>query len=215
MNIEPARINMIYHQVRPWDVLDPAVLATLARVPRERFVPTEYRNLAFADTAIPLPHGQSMLKPVLEGRLLQALGLAANHRSLVIGTGSGFMTACVAAMCNDVISLDIHTELIEAAASRITAEKIRNVELHDCDFNDFQPTAGFDRILVTGSMPVFNPRLPEWLNDAGQMILIVGEEPSMSVERVVRTGQHYARTVLFETVVPVLEHVTQLSAFKF
>jgi protein-L-isoaspartate(D-aspartate) O-methyltransferase len=215
MNIEPARENMIYHQVRPWDVLEERILTTLANTPRERFVPAQFRDLAFADTAIPLPCGQSMLKPVLEGRLLQALAAEADNRSLLIGTGSGFMTACMAALCNQVTSIDIHAELAEAAAARIAAEKIPNVDIQQCDFNDFSSGADFDRILVTGSMPVFDPRLAEWLTDGGQMILIVGTEPNMSVERVVRSGLHYSRTRLFETVVPQLDNVTPAPVFQF
>jgi protein-L-isoaspartate(D-aspartate) O-methyltransferase len=215
MNIEPARENMIYHQVRPWDVLEERILTTLANTPRERFVPAQFRQLAFADTAIPLPCDQSMLKPVLEGRLLQALATEADHRSLVIGTGSGFMTACVAALCNQVTSIDIHAELAEAAAALMADEKIRNVDIQHCDFNDFSSATDFDRILVTGSMPVFDPRLPEWLKDGGQMILIVGDEPNMSVERVVRSGQHYSRSILFETVIPPLDNVIPAPVFQF
>lgn len=214
MKIEPAREQMIYHQVRPWDVLNEHVLETLASVPRERFVPEQYRELAFADTEIPLPCEQSMLKPVVEGRLLQILHAEAGNRALVIGTGSGFLTACTATMSNQVTSIDIHAELIDTAAAKLADEKIRNVELQTIDFNDFVPTAAFDRILVTGSMPLFDERLPEWLTDGGRMVLITGEAPSMDVELVIRTGEQYSRQRLFETVVPTLENVPQPAAFR-
>jgi protein-L-isoaspartate(D-aspartate) O-methyltransferase len=214
MDIEPAREHMIYQQVRPWDVLDVHVLETLARVPRERFVPERYRDLAFADTEIPLPCEQSMLKPVVEGRLLQALAAQAGNRVLVIGTGSGFLTACAAAMSDQVTSIEIHAELVDSAAATLADEKIRNVELHNIDFNEFVPTTAFDRILVTGAMPLFDARLPEWLNDAGRLVLITGAEPSMKAELVIRAGEQYSRRGLFETVVPLLENVPQPEAFQ-
>jgi protein-L-isoaspartate(D-aspartate) O-methyltransferase len=214
MNIEPAREHMIYQQVRPWNVLNEHVLETLASVPRERFVPERYRDLAFADTEIPLPCEQSMLKPVVEGRLLQALAAQAGNRVLVIGTGSGFLTACAAAMSDQVTSLDIHAELVDTAAATLADEKIRNVELHNIDFNEFVPNTAFDRILVTGAMPLFDARLPEWLNDAGRLVLITGAEPSMKAELVIRAGEQYSRRGLFETVVPLLENVPQPQAFQ-
>jgi protein-L-isoaspartate(D-aspartate) O-methyltransferase len=214
MNIEPVRDYMIYHQIRPWDVSDKRVLRALAETPREQFVPAEHRQLAFADTAIPLPCGQTMLKPILEGRLLQALQAQADQRVLVIGTGSGFLTACVAALSAQVVSVDIHAELVDAAAVKFADEKIRNVELQTIDFNTMNPASEFDRILVTGSMPQFDARLPEWLTDAGRLIMITGNAPSMQVELVTRTALQYTREQLFETVIPPLENVPVPQAFR-
>ena len=96
MNTEQARTNMVENQIRPWEVLDPRVLESLAAVHREDFVPARHRALAFADLALPIGHGETMMKPVVEGRLLQALGLEALKSVLEIGTGTGFLTACLA-----------------------------------------------------------------------------------------------------------------------
>jgi protein-L-isoaspartate(D-aspartate) O-methyltransferase len=213
LNFEPAREQMVYHQIRPWDVLDQRVLDTLARIPRERFVPSRYQQLAFADTEIPLPCGQRMLKPILEGRLLQALGAGNRHHTLVVGTGSGYVTACVAPLSDHVTAIDIHPELTDAAAARLADEKIRNVELQTADFSSLTPTSGFDRILMTGSIPLFDPRIPDWLNDGGQAIVIVGSEPTMTVERIIRSGDHYVREQLLETVVQRLENVSEPEQF--
>ena len=114
-HIEFARTQMVNQQVRTWDVLDPAILAVLGTVPREQFVPARYRALAFADSCIPLPGGQTMLSPKLEGRLLQALSPAPAERMLEVGTGSGFMTACLAALGGTVTSLEIIPELANTA----------------------------------------------------------------------------------------------------
>jgi protein-L-isoaspartate(D-aspartate) O-methyltransferase len=212
-SMESAREQMVYHQVRPWDVLDERVLSTLNKVPRERFVPDKYAQIAFADTEIPLPCNQRMLKPIVEGRFLQALELQPTNNVLVVGTGSGFTTACIATLADHVTSIDIHVELTEAAAAVLTDEKIRNVDLQTADFTEFTPGTSFDRILVTGSIPTFDPRLPEWLNDGGRLIVVTGEQPAMQVECVVRADNHYSREILFETVIQRLENVASPARF--
>jgi protein-L-isoaspartate(D-aspartate) O-methyltransferase len=212
-SMESAREQMVYHQVRPWDVLNERVLSTLNKLPRERFVPDQYAQIAFADTEIPLPCKQRMLKPIIEGRFLQALELQPTNNVLVVGTGSGFTTACIATLADHVTSIDIHAELTEAAAAVLTDEKIRNVDLQTADFTEFTPGATFDRILVTGSIPTLDPRLPEWLNDGGRLIVVTGEQPAMQVECVVRTDNHYSREILFETVIQRLENVASPARF--
>lgn len=215
MQIETARQQMVYHQVRPWEVSDARVLNTLVEVPRERFVPENFRSLAFADTEIPLACGQSMLKPVIEGRFLQSLDIQANNRALVVGTGSGFTTACVAQLAEQVVSIDIHRELIEQAAAKLADEQIHNVELQTTDFNLYTPAGRFDRILITGSMPSFDERLPEWLNPGGKLVVVTGSAPAMHAVLVTRHEQSYTRTTLFETVIPRLENLPDIESFNF
>ena len=91
--LELARENMIEQQIRPWEVLDPRVLDSFRAVRRDLFVPEAYRDVAYADTEIPLGDGERMMKPVIEGRLLQALDLTGSENVLEIGTGSGYLTA--------------------------------------------------------------------------------------------------------------------------
>jgi protein-L-isoaspartate(D-aspartate) O-methyltransferase len=215
MHTETARHQMIYHQVRPWDVSDTRVLGAMAKVPRERFAPAAYRELAFADAALPLPCGQRMLKPILEGRLLQALQPRPEDRALVIGTGSGYVSACLAQLVDQVTSVDIHAELIDTAAVKLADEKIRNVELKLADFFELQPVAQYDCVLITGSTPLFSERLPEWLTREGRLITITGDAPSMNVELVTRERSTYTRTALFETVVQALENAPASDGFHF
>ena len=215
MHTETARHQMIYHQVRPWDVFDARVLQAMTTVPRERFVPDIYTDLAFADTAIPLPCGQRMLHPILEGRLLQALQPAQHEHALLIGTGSGYTSACLAQLVDHVTSVDIHAELVDAAAVRLADEKVRNVELKLADCFELQPLNKFDCIFVTGSMPSFDERLPEWLKTGGRLIVITGKAPNMTVELVRRDADTYSRTALFETVVPALENAPAPATFTF
>ncbi len=214
LNIDAAREQMIYHQIRPWDVINKRILNTLGRVQREQFVPEQYKQLAFSDCEIPLACGQNMLKPVLEGRLLQALDTADDQSVLVVGTGSGYLTACVAALADNVTSIDIHAELTDSAAVKLADEKVRNVETLTADVNEYTPKTSWDRILLTGSMPLFDARIPEWLNDGGKALMVVGSAPNMSLEEVIRNGAHYSRTKLFETVVRPLENTPQPSGFQ-
>jgi protein-L-isoaspartate(D-aspartate) O-methyltransferase len=215
MRTETARHHMIYNQIRTWDVVDKTVLATLASVARERFVPAEYRELAFADVALPLPCGQTLLKPMVEGRLLLHLDVRASDRALVIGTGSGFMTACIAKRADRVTSIDIHRQLVDEAAVKLADEQIYNVDVLTADFNAYHPTQTYDRILVAGSMPLFDARLPEWLKPDGKLLLIVGQAPTMTVELVERHENSYSRRALFETVVQKLVNVPEPPPFVF
>lgn len=215
MRTDIARQHMIYNQIRTWDVVDKSVLTTLASVPRERFVPDQFRELAFADVALPLPCGQTMLKPVVEGRMLLHLDVREFDRVLVVGTGSGFMTACIAKRADRVTSIDIHRQLVDAAAVKLADEQIYNVDVITADFNTYEPTHTYDRILVAGSMPLFDERLPEWLKPDGKLVMIIGQAPTMTVQLLERQLNTYARRGLFETVVQKLENVPIPSPFIF
>lgn len=215
MDTELTRDWMINHQIRPWNVFDSRVLDTLGKIEREVFVPEAYAELAFADIEIPLPHGQHMLKPALEGRFLQALQLEDHHDALVVGTGSGYLTACIAALTGRVTAIDIYEELTHSAQTAIALNRLGNTELLTADFNSYQPAQQFDRIILTGSLPAFDSRLPEWLNDDGLLILPLGVAPTMDIEAIQRTGQHYSRTPLFETQLSPLENIAPPPEFHF
>src|SRR6202162_2304122 len=113
MDTLAARLQMVDQQIRTWEVLDPRVLEALAAVPREAFVPAEYRELAFADAPIPIGFGQSMLAPKLQGRILQALGVNAGDSVLEVGSGTGYLSACLSLLASSTHSIDIHAGLID------------------------------------------------------------------------------------------------------
>ncbi|MGB0134344.1 protein-L-isoaspartate O-methyltransferase family protein, partial [Dokdonella sp.] len=150
-NLEQARDNMVENQIRTWEVLDPRVLEVLGRVPREEFVPERYRNMAFVDVELPLGHGEVMMKPVIEGRVLQALTIESGQRVLEIGTGSGFLSACLAELGGDVHSLEIHADLAERAVGNLARAGISGVKVENCDaLNQFETIEPFDCIVLTG-----------------------------------------------------------------
>lgn len=215
MNIEQTRNWMIKHQIRPWNVVDADVLRVLSEIKREEFVPEAYRSLAFADAEIPLPMGQNMLKPIIEGRVLQALQVQDEHDVLVVGTGSGYLTACIAALSKHVTAIDCHEQLTNHAQTALALSKIGNTDLRTADFCRWQPERQFDRIILTGAVPTLDDRLPEWLTEDGLLIAPIGEAPTMEIEAIRRTGEQYTRTRLFETVVTPLENVSKTPGFRF
>lgn len=200
MNIDFARLQMVNQQVRGWNVYDENVLSTLRDLPRERFVPPGYGALAFADIEIAIGHGQRMMTPTVEGRVLQALGLDGDERVLEIGTGSGFLTACLATLAADVISIDIYGDLLQKAADNLDACDISNAELIQMNAMQELPKGKFDAIAVTGSLQSFDPRLVEALNPQGKLFVVVGDAPAMEAKLIARTEENDWQTVsLFET----------------
>ena len=216
MNTEFARLQMVNQQVRGWNVYDEDVLAMLRHLPRERFVPQGYESLAFADMEIAIGHGERMMTPTIEGRLLQALSLDGDEKVLEIGTGSGFMTACLASLAAEVTSIDIHTDFLRDAGDRLAAFELSNVELIEMDAMRDLPEGGFDAIAVTGSIQSFDPRFVEALNPYGRLFVVVGDAPVMEAKLVERTeGKDWHTISLFETTLAPLVHGALPPQFSF
>ncbi len=217
LNIEQARFNMIEQQIRPWDVLDDQVLETLNNTPREDFVPERYRAMAFSDISIPLAHDQVMMPPKLEGRLLQSLLIQPTDSVLEIGTGSGYLTACLAELAGSVHSVDIFADFVEEAAARLEKHGINNVTFENVDAaNGLDTTQGYDAIAVTGSLPIMHHGYHELLNPGGRLFVITGKPPIMQALLITRTGkQEWNEESLFEIAIPPLVNAPQPEAFHF
>lgn len=216
MNTDYARLQMVNQQVRGWNVYDERVLAMLRELPREHFVPQGFESLAFADTAIPLGHGECMMTPTIEGRVLQALGLQGGEKVLEIGSGSGFMTACLAKLSAHVTSVDIYDDFVGSARLKLEAAGIDNVELMQMDATQELPDGEFDAIAVTGSIQTFDPRYVEALGSHGRLFIVVGNEPAMEAKLIERTNEHDWQTIsLFETDLPPLVHGALPPQFSF
>ncbi len=217
MNIEQARFNMIEQQIRPWEVLDQQVLNLLFVVKREDFVPSAYRSLAFADMEIPLGHGQVMLAPKMEARLLQDLGIKKTDKILEIGTGSGYMAALLASRGEYVITVEQNAELAKSAFENIRNAGINNVTVETGNgLSGWAQRGPYDVIVVSGSVPGVPAELLKQLRVGGRMAVIVGEAPVMEAQLITCTTDGTYNTVnLFETVVPALGNVTPGSSFSF
>ena len=209
---------MVSQQVRAGDVLDPAVLAVMGEVPRERFVPPAYRSLAFADTAIPLlspPGGPRMLTPQVAGRILQSLEIGADDHVLEVGSGSGFLTACLGRLAGRVTSLEISPELADLARRNLRDLHLSNCEVLTQDVFRWQPTGLFNCIAVTGSLPVPDTRFQDWLAPGGRLFLTVGQAPPMEAWLLRHENGQFTRESLFETMLPALQNAPQAEPFSF
>jgi len=213
MDFNLARSTMIEQQVRPWEVLDPRVLDVLLQLRREDFVPAEYRRQAFTDIALPLAHGEVMMKPAIEGRMLQALDLAPTDDVLEIGTGSGFATACLARLAESVTSIDIHGDFIEAARSRLSAGGIANVQFEVADALAYDPHRQYDAVCVTAAVALLPPRFLEWVKPDGRLFVVRGASPAQEALRMTRRGAGWHTESLFETDIPYLRGAAPLPRF--
>ena len=217
MNLEQARFNMVEQQVRPWSVLDATVLQTMESIPRDLFVPDDLVSLAYADIEILLNHDETMLFPRVEGRMLQELQLDIEDECLLVGTGSGYTTACIASMAKHVDSIDIYDDLLEKASENLAEINIANFTLENKDV--LSPSVTFDKkydaIAVTGSIPEYLPVFEKLLKPGGRLFIVVGSNLIMHAIKVERQADGFARTTLFETALRPLVGVKNKSTFSF
>ena len=215
-NFELARSRMIEHQIRAWDVLDGRVLELLSEMPREEFVPAAYRNLAFADIGVPLARGQCMMAPKIEGRLLQALALAPGAEVLEIGTGTGFLAACMCKLGGRVHSIDIFPDFVDAALSRLEALGFGGITAECVDATQMSSDRRYDAIALTASLPVYDDRYAQCLKVGGRLFVVVGPAPVMEARLVTRLAeQEWATASLFETDLTPLINAPRTPSFEF
>jgi protein-L-isoaspartate(D-aspartate) O-methyltransferase len=217
INIESARHNMVVNQIRAGSVLDDRILELVGRGPRQDFVPDAMRNLAFVDMQIPLGHGEVMMAPLVEARLLQELAIKSTDKILEIGTGSGYMTWLLAQLGARVHSVEIRAEFTDRASGRLAAHGARNVELEIGDgARGWDKHAPYDVILVTGSLPLLPEEFKKQLKVGGRLIAIVGKSPAMDARLITRvTDTSFDSRGLFETDLPPLQNALAPSAFVF
>ncbi len=215
--IEQTRFNMIEQQIRTWNVLEPAVLAQLAVMQREKFVDADHQGYAFAETQAPLPGGQCMLQPKVEARALQDLQVKKHEKVLEIGSGSGYMAALLGYCAHSVLSLEISPELATLARNNLRNAGVRNVEVRHADGAQGAAADGpFDVIVLSGSVAAVPDALQAQLKVGGRLFAIVGQEPMMRATFVTRTGNtSYQTTQPWDTVAPRLQNFAEPSKFSF
>ncbi|MDB6162737.1 MAG: protein-L-isoaspartate(D-aspartate) O-methyltransferase [Xanthomonadaceae bacterium] len=210
------RETMVEQQVRPWDVLDDRVLDVLSAIPRDAFIPAAYRALAYADLPIPIGHGEWMLKPVVEGRMLQSLAIEPTDAVLEVGTGSGFITACLGRLARDVLSLEINADLAQGARTRLAELGMdHNVRIETVDALQYDSSERFDAICISGAVATLPPRFLQWLHPGGRLFVVRGHAPAMAAELVRNTADGLRTESLFETVIPYLEGAAPTPEFPF
>jgi len=218
MNVlEKARFNMVEQQIRPWQVLDPAVLQTLQHIARELFVPVAFQALAYTDTDIPIGHGQTMVAPRIDARLLHDVKLTPTDKVLEIGTGSGYFTALLADRSQHVVSLEINPQLHGNARANLQRAGIHNVDVRLADGSAGAAEDGpFDAIVLGGSVHEVPPALLQQLKIGGRLIAIVGEEPVMQATLYTRSSESaWDHRELWDTSAPRLMGFPEPSRFHF
>ncbi|MCF6320063.1 MAG: protein-L-isoaspartate O-methyltransferase [Proteobacteria bacterium] len=215
MNFNTARENMLLNQVRTWDFVSPQNIDLMRQLQREEFVPVEHRKLAFSDFEIPMAHDEKMMKPILEGRIIQLLNLTGNEKILEIGTGSGYMTALLALSSNHVTSIDIHQTFTDSAIEKLAEAKITNVKCINQDVYQYHSTYKFDCIVFTGSLEETPEFLLDNIKHDGKIFAIIGKDPIMTASIITKndTGEVSVET-LFETVVKPLQTTDEQSVFE-
>jgi protein-L-isoaspartate(D-aspartate) O-methyltransferase len=217
MDFQQARFNMVEQQIRPWDVLDQDVLDALQTIPRDAFVPDDFRLLAYSDTRIPLGCGQLMMNPKVEARLLQAVKPVATDRVLEIGTGSGYLTALLAHFARNVQSCEIHEELASVAQRKFRARGWSNINvIHQDGLHGMADRGPFDVIAVTGALMARSPELEGQLSPGGRMFVVTGQGHAMEAQIITRQQDgSFSAVALFETELEPLVGAEPPSRFAF
>lgn len=217
MNFEQARYNMVEQQIRPWEVLDFDVLDLLMSVRREEFVPEAYKSLALSEAEIPLGHGASMLIPVIEGKILQAIQVKRSDKVLEVGAGSGYFAALLAARADWVRTVEIDPALVTMAHENLKRYGVENVIVEEGDaIRGWPGNAPYDLIVVSGGVPFIPETLLQQIKVGGRLFAFVGEPQLMTATLVTQVSEGNFRTEsLFENAVPMMRNAPQKSQFKF
>jgi protein-L-isoaspartate(D-aspartate) O-methyltransferase len=216
MNFEQARFNMIEQQIRTWEVLDPVVLGLLFEVRREQFVPAPHAALAFADMEIPIGHGEAMIQPKVEARILQELAVRPEETVYEVGTGSGYLTALLARRAKQVTSAEFHDDLHATAAANLGRAGASNVTLLRGD-SARAPLgeSAYDVIVLTGSTPKLPQAFLDRLNPGGRLFAVVGEAPVMKAAVFERGADGALRcSEVFETLLKPLVNALEPARFR-
>jgi len=216
-HLEQCRYNMVEQQVRPWDVLDDKVLKTLQQVPRDQYVPAQYSGLAYADTAIPLNDTQNMMHPVIEGRILQLLNIQPEDNILEIGTGSGYLTACLARLGCHVESIEIDEALANRATQILLEQGIFNINLSCANGLELPDRRKqYDVIVLTGSVTKIPDAFKKAMAINGRLFVVEGKAPAMQAHLITRISEtQWTDESIFETVLTPLVHGEDAPEFEF
>ena len=220
MNFETARHNMIEQQIRPWNVIDPVALDALEMIPRENYVADNMKGSAFSDAELPIGHNQVMLFPKIEAKILQSVQVKKTDNVLEIGTGSGYMSALLAHLAEKVCSVEIYAELSQNAQEKLRSEDFDNVTFVIDDGTEateqtIAQQGPYDVIVLTGSVTQLPETYKQSLKTGGRLFAVIGSAPAMEATLITRvSADQFACEVLFETEIPALENMAEVTCFE-
>ena len=163
----------------------------MERVPREFFVPTASRQLAYADMPLPIENGQTISQPLIVALMTEALELSGKERVLEVGTGSGYQTAILALLARWVVSVERHQSLIDSASQILNSLGYKNIEIHPAQEKlGWKEGAPYDGIIVTAGAPKAPQGLLDQLADGGRLVIPVGSRYEQQLLQIIkRKGQ--------------------------
>ncbi len=183
----PATREELLAHLRRHVVRDRRVLAAMARVPRERFVPPEFQRVAWENRPLPIGHGQTVSQPEIVAVMTAALRLRGGEKVLEVGTGSGYQAAVLAELAREVVTVERVPELVAAARARLAALGYANVRVEQAtDELGWRPDAPYDAILVSAGAPRVPASLIEQLRPGGRLVIPVGARTEQELIRVTR-----------------------------
>jgi protein-L-isoaspartate(D-aspartate) O-methyltransferase len=189
-HVPPDRYDMVEQQLRGRDVSDERVLAAMERVPRELFVPEEFRDRAYADAALPIAGGQTISQPYMVAKICEALALRGDEHVLDVGSGSGYQAAVLAELTAEVDTIERIPELAELARANLAAAGYDRVRVHVGDGTRGLPErAPFDAIAVGAAAPRLPQTLYDQLEERGRLVVPVGRHGIQRLELIVRSPE--------------------------
>ena len=208
---------MLKQQLRTGDVLDETILTLFQKYPREDFVPTNYKSFAYSDMQIPLPHGQEMMSPLEEGKILQALNLRGDEHVLEVGTGTGYLTTLLANLAKKVTTVEYFDDFYQNAKEKFNQLKLDNIEaIHGDGCRGWMEKAPYDVIILTGSIAQIAPCFKPQLMKGGQFFAVIGEPPAMhGILMKLDDDEQWHNEVVFETNITPLVDKTKHDRFVF
>lgn len=216
MNLNEARRNMTTQQLQTWGIHDKNVLNLYASLPREDFIPPDLGHLALTDARLPIGHHQTTFTPKEEAKILEALEMKPTDTVLEIGSGCGFMTACLAKSCQHVYSIDIHSDFTEWTKRQLTHHGVSNVTLMTGNgAKGWDQYASYDMIVITGSLPRLPAAFKSQLKTGGRLFCLLGDGPAMKATLLKREAQGWHHRVLFESCVAPLKDLCRTEKFSF
>ena len=204
MDLETDRERLLERLRR--EIEDERVLETMARVPRELFVPAEGRRYAYDDRPLPIGQGQTISQPFIVALMTQAMELTGNEKVLELGTGCGYQTAILAELAGKVVSVERVAALAQMAELTLKSLGYTNVEIHPAgDRLGWPPEAPYDAIMVTAAAPKIPPELLDQLNTGGRLVIPVGSRWEQNLLQVIkRDGEAVVRNLIGCRFVPLI-----------
>ena len=192
MDFAKARVEMIEEQILGRGLRDPGVLAAMAAVPREAFVPSDLAGEAYEDRALPIDEGQTISQPFIVAAMLAAAKLEPGNRVLEVGVGSGYAAAVISRIAAQVYGIERNDTLTKAASARLEALGYGNIELATGDGSGGWPGAApFDAIIVSAGGPHVPEALKRQLTDGGRLVMPVGPPGDQRLLCLLRHGDEF------------------------